>query len=123
MKEIKTKSFMLRALFGLALGCAAIAGSACGGDDKPPGGNPDATCGGFAGLACAAGKFCHYEAGDCGRGDALGTCQAIPTVCTQECTAICGCDARSYCNACMAHLAGIDVSADTTCDDMPPSAD
>jgi hypothetical protein len=98
--ENNTKSLLLRTAFGMTLGWAALAGGACGGDDMPAGGNTDDVCGGFAGTLCPAGKFCDYEAGSCGHGDALGTCQAIPTACTLECTNACGCDGQSYCNAC-----------------------
>ena len=122
MKLIKAKSFMIRTAFGLALGCAALVGSACGGDDMPPGGSTDDSCGGFVGKVCPGGKFCDYEAGSCGHGDVLGTCRAIPAVCTKECTTACGCDGLAYCNACMAHSAGVDDSAETTCEGTPPTA-
>jgi hypothetical protein len=49
----------------------------------------------------------------------LGTCRAIPEVCTLECIAVCGCDGKKYCNACLAHVAGVDDSSDTTCTDDP----
>ncbi|HMJ55496.1 MAG TPA: hypothetical protein VK540_25655 [Polyangiaceae bacterium] len=124
MMEINTKSFLLRTAFGIALGWAALAGAACGdgGDEVAPGGDTDDVCGGFAGTLCPPGKFCDYQAGSCGHGDALGTCQAIPTACTLECTNACGCDGQSYCNACVAHTAGVDDSAETTCEGAPPTA-
>jgi hypothetical protein len=124
VEKIKAKSLFLRTALGLALGCTALAGSACGGDDKPPGGDTppdggDGTCGGLLGTVCPAGKYCDYEAGSCGHGDVLGTCRAIPDTCTQECTTVCGCNGLAYCNACMAHLDGVDDSAETTCVGAP----
>jgi hypothetical protein len=123
VKQIKAKALWVRTLCGFALGCMALAGSACGGDDAPPtGGDSDGTCGGLVGTLCPAGTFCDYEAGSCGHGDVLGTCQAFPTACTKECTMVCGCDGQAYCNACVAHLAGVDDSAESTCEGTPPTA-
>ena len=121
MKAIKAKSFTVRIMFALALACAPLASAACGGTDTPPppGGTSDGTCGGFIGKACPEQMFCDFEANTCGQGDALGKCQQLPTVCTEECNMICGCDGRAYCNACMAHMAGVDDAADTTCDKLP----
>jgi hypothetical protein len=125
VEKIKAKSFLSRALLGVALGGAALAADACGGHDRPPGGGDippggGDTCGGFIGQVCPLGKYCDYEAGDCGYGDAVGTCRPIPGACTQECTKVCGCDGLTYCNACMAHRAGLDESADMTCTGTPP---
>src|SRR6185503_11495761 len=121
VKMIKAKSLVIRTAFGLALGCAGLVLGACGGDDLPPGGSTDESCGGFVGKACPAGHFCDYEAASCGHGDVLGTCRAIPAACTQECTTVCGCDGKAYCNACTANVAGVDVSAETTCEGLPPA--
>lgn len=69
-------------------------------------------CGGFAGVACDAGEYCHYELGDrCGYADAPGTCRTRATGCTEEYKAVCGCDGNTYSNACYANAAGISVSA------------
>jgi hypothetical protein len=102
---------------GLSLAGAALTGFACGGTDVLPG-DSDETCGGIVGQSCPLGKYCDYEAGSCGKGDVLGKCVAIPSACTQECAKVCGCDGMSYCNACMAHLAGVDDSAET-CEGAP----
>jgi hypothetical protein len=119
---IKAKSFHVRTMLMLALGCAAMSGAACGGDDSaPPGDTPDNTCGGITGKGCGQGKFCHFEKGTCGQGDILGSCMAIPTVCEQDCLQVCGCDAKSYCNACIAHMAGVDDADNMSCDNTPPS--
>lgn len=120
MKKIKA-SVWERAAFGVGLGLIVAGGAGCGGqDDEPPGGGSGDPCGGIAGFTCPAGMFCDFEANSCGYGDILGTCRPIPDVCTQECTETCGCDGKSYCNACMAHMAGIDDGPLASCDTEPP---
>lgn len=103
---------------------------ACGSDDPDDPGNPgDAgdpkdppggDCGGIAGLTCPGGMFCDFPNGMCGHNDAMGTCRLIPEVCTHECVQVCGCDGRTYCNACLANAAGIDDAPGMSCDDVPP---
>lgn len=129
MEELKAKSFWMRTVLGLGLACVAFAG-ACGGEDMPagsggqqlpagqlPGGNMGDPCGGILGLTCGEGRYCDF-ASACGYADMQGTCRTMPTSCEEACTSkVCGCDGLSYCNACLAHLAGVD---DTTCDSTPP---
>ena len=117
---MSAKSFVLR-YAGTIAAAGAIAISACGGMEKPAGGATGGECGGIAGFTCPAGMFCDFEAGACGHGDSMGTCREIPEACTLECTPTCGCDGRSYCNACSAHAAGIDEATDLVCDDTPPA--
>jgi len=105
----------------LALGGAALIGVACGDDFPPPGGDSPIACGGITGTPCPEGMFCDFVGGRCGQGDALGVCETKPTACEKDCLQVCGCNARSYCNACMAHMDGVD-EADMTCDDIPPSS-
>jgi len=79
------------------------------------GGGP-AFCGGKAGLPCAPGEFCAYDPpGSCGNFDNFGLCQPRPTTCNKDCSGVCGCDGQFYCNVCLAHAAGFDVSASTGC--------
>ena len=128
MKEVKAKSILARGALGLALAIATLAAVACGGDDMPvpgSGGDPvpgggdmppgGGDCGGIVGWVCPSGKYCDF-AGNCGLGDMLGTCKAIPDSCSQDCSAmVCGCDGIIYCNACLAHFAGVDETADASC--------
>jgi len=111
----------VRTVLTLALGCAALIGVACGDDLPPPDGTTPIACGGITGAPCPNGMFCDFAGGRCGQGDTLGRCQTKPTACEEECVQVCGCNARSYCNACLAHMAGVD-EADLSCDDPPPTS-
>lgn len=116
VSTINAKSFVLR-YAGIAVS-GAIAVSSCGGLEKTTG-TTGGECGGIAGFTCPPGMFCDFPSGMCGHGDAMGTCREMPEACTQECTQVCGCDGRSYCNACAAHAAGIDEAEGVICDDTP----
>jgi hypothetical protein len=73
-------------------------------------------CGGFAGLTCTATEYCAYVEGQmCGAADASATCQPRPTGCTANVDPVCGCDGKSYSNACAAAMAGTGVSGKGAC--------
>ncbi|MEM9189572.1 MAG: hypothetical protein AAGF12_10385 [Myxococcota bacterium] len=66
-----------------------------------------AVCGTIAGLTCGPDEWCDL---DCSISDAAGTCQPRPTICTDDCPGVCGCDGRTYCNSCDAQAAGVAVA-------------
>ena len=75
-----------------------------------------AACGGLQGLACPDGQFCAYAPADiCGAADAMGTCAPRPEVCTAQYAPVCGCDDRTYGNACEAAANGVSVISEGEC--------
>ena len=73
-------------------------------------------CGTIAGIGCAAGSYCAIEPGECLRlSDVSGVCQKKPQMCTQEYNPVCGCEGRTYPNACAASAVGVSVGATGAC--------
>ena len=99
-----TALFSLAPLLLAAKGCDALVGN-----DKKP-------CAGLAGTPCPEGEFCDFAAdAACGAADQTGVCRPVPDTCTLEDVPVCGCDDRTYSNACLANRAGVSVASAGEC--------
>jgi Cellulose binding domain/Kazal-type serine protease inhibitor domain len=73
------------------------------------------TCGGTAGLVCRAGEYCAMDVGTCLTPNAAGVCQPMPEECMDVVDPVCGCDGKTYNNACQASMAGTSVASAGAC--------
>jgi len=74
-------------------------------------------CGGQDAVTCPTGQYCALGiAAECGNVNPIGKCEAIPEVCTNDVTPVCGCDGMTYGNACYAARVGVNIAAEGSCD-------
>lgn len=80
-------------------------------------GEPSGVACGSRGLPeCGEDEFCSYpEKANCGAADAAGVCVAKPEVCAEIYAPVCGCDDKTYANACEANGAGVSVASEGEC--------
>ena len=91
--------------------------SDCGGGGGDDGGSGK-TCGGLLGTACPSDQFCKFDVkAQCGAADQTGTCTSKPQACDLVYSPVCGCDGKTYGNACAADAAGVSAAASGACDD------
>jgi hypothetical protein len=84
---------------------SGTAGSGAGG------GGVGKVCGGLQGLGCAGDLFCQFEpSAQCGAADQTGTCQQRPEACADVYSPVCGCDDKTYGNACEAQGEGVSIA-------------
>ena len=83
---------------------------------RPAYGAEGGLCGGRVGFRCEAGLYCRMRSGECRSvADASGTCRKPPQLCSMIYAPVCGCDDKTYSNACVAGSKGVSVAARGVC--------
>ena len=91
-------------------GAAGVSVASEGACQEPGGCQVNADCGG--------GEFCFHSVDNNACGvlfDVGGSCEVIPDICTADFNPVCGCDGRTYSNACRASGSGVNVAQRSAC--------
>jgi hypothetical protein len=100
----------------LFTGCAMLFLSCVSTPEATAGMSANIVCGGLKGKVCSAAQYCFYtESAQCGRGDMTGICKPKPRICPKNYQPVCGCNNKTYSNACVAATAGISVAHEGKC--------
>ncbi len=78
-------------------------------------------CGGFIGATCSSvSDYCAFPPGTCGNGDIPGICRPRPDACPADVfDPVCGCDEKTYGNACEAAANGVSILHPGRCGGVP----